>query len=197
MHDVPPKPEGLRERKRRQTLQRIAEVGVTLFLAKGYEGTTLDEIAAEAGISRRTFFHYFKSKDEILLARLASYADGIKASVAENASAGAPLDVAREALLKVLNGFQHPHMVAIARLMRDSGALRNRRHPSYTQFEQSLYEGLCELWPAKERRDRLRLVAMIAIGAVRLSTEAWQQENCTRPLAEYFQDAFRNLKAEI
>ncbi len=35
------------------------------FLAKGYQETTLDEIAAAAGISRRTFFYYFKSKNEI------------------------------------------------------------------------------------------------------------------------------------
>ena len=74
MDDVLLKPEGLRERKRRQTLQRIAEVGLSLFLRKGYEATTLDEIAAAAGISRRTFFYYFKSKDEVLLAYLGGYA---------------------------------------------------------------------------------------------------------------------------
>ena len=45
MPNVLPKTEGLRERNRRQTLQRIADVGVELFLAKGYEATTLDEIA--------------------------------------------------------------------------------------------------------------------------------------------------------
>ena len=49
---------GLRERKRRDTLQRIAQTGLDLFIAKGYEETTLDDIAAAAGISRRTFFHY-------------------------------------------------------------------------------------------------------------------------------------------
>mgnify|MGYP006182937953 CR=1 FL=1 len=59
--------EGLRERKRRATRQRIAEVGLQLFLTNGYESTTLDAIAAEAGISRRTFFSYFKSKDDVIL----------------------------------------------------------------------------------------------------------------------------------
>ncbi len=59
--------QGVRERKRRETLQRITDAGIRLFVEKGYEATTLDEIAAAAGISRRTFFYYFKSKDEILL----------------------------------------------------------------------------------------------------------------------------------
>jgi AcrR family transcriptional regulator len=51
---------------RRETRQRIAEVGQRLFLTRGYEGTTLDVIAAEADISRRAFFSYFKSKDDII-----------------------------------------------------------------------------------------------------------------------------------
>ena len=59
--------EGARERKRRETRHRIAETALRLFLAHGFEGTTLDVIAAESEISRRTFFSYFKSKDDILL----------------------------------------------------------------------------------------------------------------------------------
>ena len=63
-----PKEEGLRERKRRETLRRIAEQGLKLFLTNGFEATTLDQIAEAAGISRRTFFYYFKSKEDILMA---------------------------------------------------------------------------------------------------------------------------------
>ena len=51
----------------RKTLERIAETGLKLFSRNGYEATTLDAIAEAAGISRRTFFYYFKSKEEILL----------------------------------------------------------------------------------------------------------------------------------
>ena len=58
--------EGARARKRRETRQHIAETGLRLFLTNGYENTTLDSIAAEAGISRRTFFSYFKSKEDLL-----------------------------------------------------------------------------------------------------------------------------------
>ena len=62
-----PVPEGLRERKQRETRRRIAETGLKLFLANGYDATTLDAIAEAADISRRTFFSYFKSKEEIML----------------------------------------------------------------------------------------------------------------------------------
>ena len=197
MRDAPPKLEGLRERKRRETLQRIAEVGLKLFLANGYEATTLDEIAEAAGISRRTFFYYFKSKDEILLAHLGSYADALKASVLENASAAMPLDIARDAMLKLAARIQSSQMLAVARLIRENEALRDRRLARHLQLEQALHEALCALWPGEERRDRLRLVAMVSIGAMRLAGDAWFQEDGKRPLVEYIRDAFENLKAEF
>ena len=197
MPNVVPKTEGLRERNRRQTLQRIADVGVELVLAKGYEATTLDEIAARAGISRRTFFYYFKSKDEILLAHIESYADALKDAVLNSSSAASPLDVARDALLKLSNFFQSSRVIAIARLMQEGEPLRVRRQGGYLQIEPALYDALCELWPAKGRRDRLRLVAMVSAGTLRLAVDKWLEQEGKRPLAKFIQDAFGNLKAEI
>jgi AcrR family transcriptional regulator len=197
MHDALPKTEGLRERNRRQTLQRIAEVGVELFIAKGYEATTLDEIAAAAGISRRTFFYYFKSKDDILLAHLEGYEEALKTEILENSSAGVPVDIVRDALLKLSTRFQSSQAVATARLMRESEALRTRRQGNYLELEQAIHEALCALWPGKQRRDRLRLVAMASMGAMRLAVDTWLEQDGKRPLAKHVEDAFKNLKAEI
>ena len=48
--------EGLRERKRRQTRERIAQAAMTLFLDQGFEATTIDQIAEAADVSKRGFF---------------------------------------------------------------------------------------------------------------------------------------------
>lgn len=192
-----PAKEGLRERNRRQTLQRITDVGMELFLANGYEATTLDEIAAAAGISRRTFFYYFKSKDDILLAHIASYDDALRASIRDHAAAGAPIDVVREALLEISARFQTSRTVAISRMIRESEVLSSRKHRNELHREQVLYEALCEVWPAKDRRDRLRLVAMAASGALRIAVDAWLEQGGKRQLTKYIQDAFANLKAAI
>ncbi|WP_375789200.1 TetR/AcrR family transcriptional regulator [Bradyrhizobium sp. Pha-3] len=197
MSEAVTKPEGLRERNRRQTLQHIAEVGIELFLAKGYDATTLDEIAAAAGISRRTFFYYFKSKDDILLAHLAGYDDELKASVLEHDSAGSPIDVVREAMLDVAARFETSRLMAIIRLIRQSEALSASRYGNNLRREQVVYETLCEIWPARERRDRLRLVAMVSIGTLRLAVDTWIEHGRKRKLTTYVQDAFANLKAEI
>lgn len=197
MTDAATEPEGLRERKRRQTLERLSEVGLELFAAKGYEATTIDEIAAAAGISRRTFFYYFDSKEDILLAYVGGYTDALKALVVENAAAGAPLDIVRDAVLKLVAPHRESQMIATARLVRQSEALRARNHGGFQRFEQAVLEGLCELWPKRENRERWRLVAMISIGALRLAVDSWIEQDGKRPLAKYVQEVFRRLKTEL
>jgi AcrR family transcriptional regulator len=58
----------LRERKKRATRERLLEVALQLFVQRGYDATTMDEIAARADVSRATAFNYFPRKEEFLLA---------------------------------------------------------------------------------------------------------------------------------
>ncbi|HMO00956.1 MAG TPA: TetR/AcrR family transcriptional regulator [Miltoncostaeaceae bacterium] len=61
-----PEPEGLRERKKRQTREAIAAAALDLFARQGYAATTIAQIAAAADVSPRTVFGYFASKEELI-----------------------------------------------------------------------------------------------------------------------------------
>src|ERR1700680_2472107 len=96
------KPEGLRERKRRETLQRIAEAGLNLFIQNGYEATTLEAIAAAARISPRTFFYYFKTKDEVLqFWHDDGFVEALRPTLHEESRDQTPLAAARPCLLRL------------------------------------------------------------------------------------------------
>ncbi|TDD25528.1 TetR/AcrR family transcriptional regulator [Nonomuraea diastatica] len=58
--------ESRRERKKRETRQRIVMVAIKLFEEQGYEQTTMAQIAAAADVDPKTFSNYFRSKDEVL-----------------------------------------------------------------------------------------------------------------------------------
>ncbi|WP_353112530.1 TetR family transcriptional regulator [Microbacterium sp.] len=59
----------LRELSRRAIRQRLGDVAIRIFAERGYAATTVDEVAAAAGISERTFFRYFGTKDQVLFFR--------------------------------------------------------------------------------------------------------------------------------
>ncbi len=190
--------EGLRERKRRETRHRIAETGLRLFLANGYENTTLDAIAAEAGISRRTFFSYFKSKEDILFVWQSEGWNNVWADLRTVSPDENPLDAVRDVFVKQLAHYATDEMSTIDQLLRSSESLRARKQAAYEAQEQALLATLCEVWRHPQLRPVLRMVAMASIGVVRLSLETWIQQGTTnRPLAEVLQEGFASLKFAI
>jgi len=59
----------LRESKKRETRQRISDVATKLFVARGFDAVTLDEVAVAAKVSKMTVFNYFPRKEDLMLDR--------------------------------------------------------------------------------------------------------------------------------
>src|SRR5262245_52163615 len=92
---------GLRGRKQDFVRGEIWNAAVDLFATKGYDRTTVEEIADAAGVSRRTFFRYYASKDDLMVKAIDSYGDLLTTAVRSATPGAAPLEIVRQVVTRV------------------------------------------------------------------------------------------------
>ena len=167
---------GLRARKRQQTRERLTRAAMTLFLERGFEATTLDDIAAAADVSRRSFFHYFASKEDVVFAWQEEIITALIAAVAARPAGESMLTAAENAIAAMVKQLDPGEAIAMARLKRDNPALQARNQVKYEMLERTLAEALGKRAGHKTERLQARLVAMITTGAMRIGDELWTAE---------------------
>src|SRR2546423_9702248 len=140
----------VRERTRRAVRGELAQLAVELFVEKGYDETTIDDLAAAAGMSKRTFFRYFASKEELVMGKY----EVLGEQLAEDLAAR-PADEPIWASLRQVFGRVVDHVerggtaaVALEKMVRDHPAL-NARYLERGSRMQGLLHG--------EARTRTRL----------------------------------------
>jgi AcrR family transcriptional regulator len=189
---------GLRERKRLETRERIAKAAMTLFLERGFDATTVEEIAAAADVSKRSFFDYFPTKEDVVAAWQDSFGSALTEAVAAR-PAGEPLArVVEEALLAVLaTALAQPQALAPGHLVRETPALCARDHLKYARLEDRLVAALSERAPGETDQLRIRLLAMVAVGALRVGSEFWHANPRPEPVLGYVRHLFDTVWAEL
>src|ERR1700722_5851331 len=91
-------PVGLRERKKRLMRKQLSDTATELFLERGFDAVRVAEIAEACGVSEKTVFNYFPTKESLILDRLESTMASLRTGLAEP---GVP---PTEAALRILDG---------------------------------------------------------------------------------------------
>jgi AcrR family transcriptional regulator len=163
---------GLRERKREKALQSIRDAALDLFIEKGFDATTVDEIAERAEVSRATFFRHFGSKGEVVFRRRSDAS--LRASVlARPSSEGdllAAIGAIREGWLPTLEP------LAVERQTRAASTSPMLRGLSYDldhQLQATMSEALAERRGLKGPDHRCVVVSSVAFAAFSDAVNAW------------------------
>ncbi|MFB7425551.1 TetR family transcriptional regulator [Streptomyces hydrogenans] len=211
---------GLRERKKKATRAALAEAAVRLAAEHGVENVTVDAISAAAGVSTRTFFNYFDSRDEVFVMIGADSGARVRDAVLVAPAGRAPLDVLREALAAELEEVEQQHETwrLHAEVLGSNPQLLARTLGAHMADELLLAEALAERVGAgsplftedrpahgspreRERRRALplypRLLAAVGGTAVRIAVEHWCVRQGETPFAEVFRETFEQLAAGL
>src|ERR1022692_2985085 len=78
-----PEAEGLRERKKRLMRQQLSDTATQMFMERGFDAVRVTEIAEACGVSEKTVFNYFPTKESLILDRLESTMASLRAGLAE------------------------------------------------------------------------------------------------------------------
>ncbi|RFC00690.1 TetR family transcriptional regulator [Rhizobium leguminosarum bv. trifolii] len=186
--------EGRRQRKRRQTRERIEQAAMTLFLQRGFEATTIEDITEAADVSKRSFFDYFPSKDEVVFAWQDSFADRLMAQIAARPAEEPSVAVVKAAITATVVASVDERGLALGELIHRTPALKARDQLKYARLEQKLAEALLlRKGNDPEERSRMRVLAAVVIGALRVGAELWQQ----RPPGAAPQDFAHEILTEL
>jgi AcrR family transcriptional regulator len=139
---------GLRERKKQQTRQQIAEAARTLFSERGFEQVTVAEIARAADVSTQTVFNYFPTKEDLVYWRLESFEDELLQTIRERAPGESALAAfgrfvrAPRGMLGDYDAEAREALAALTRMIVSSPALLAREQQIFARFTEALAQEL-------------------------------------------------------
>jgi AcrR family transcriptional regulator len=135
---------GLRERKKRQTRELLAETARRLFTERGFERVSVAEIAREADVSEKTVFNYFPTKEDLVYWRLESFEEELLDAIRSRAEGESVLDAfgrfvaAPRGMLASPDEERRERLAALSRMIAASPALLAREQQIFAGYTESL-----------------------------------------------------------
>jgi AcrR family transcriptional regulator len=172
----------LHERKQELVRAELANAAWELFGKHGYEDTTVAEIAAAAGVSRRTFFRYYASKEDVLTETTDEVAEAMLAAMAARPRDEAPLRSIEQALIPVLEARLLPgdRSRTIIRLLRESRTLRRAMLERHALMEERLAVQLADRLSSDPAKDSTpALLAFVARAMMDTAFNVWYDQERT------------------
>ena len=201
---VVPPPEtsapGRRERKKLETRAALEAAALRLFAERGYEQTTVDEIAEAADVAVRTFFRYFQSKQHVLFGDVAlGIAARLRTALRERPAKETPVEAVRAALgaMELDDAEQQRQVLDRLRLLQRLPELGGTYHLLFQQLHDVIAEEVAERTGKPVADLHPQLLAAAATGALKAALTVFEVSGGRRQLAELRDKAYTLLTAGL
>lgn len=165
-----------REQKRARLRLDLMRAAVDLMKEQGFDGTTVEQIAARAGTSPATFFRYFRTKEDVLFGDTPDRLEALRQTLAAADPTRSPVLVIEQAMAEQLMSFANFDDETIERecleIWATEQAPRRRYMEIVVEWEAVLAEFLAARWSIPVTDSRCRLTAMVVITVIRDALEA-------------------------
>lgn len=181
------------ERKRQLVSSELTEAALQLLARKGFDAVTIDEIVTTAGVSRRTFFRYFASKEDVVVQFLADMGVGIHAELAARPEGEPPSVALRHAVWVPIAacGDHSERVLPVVRLILRTPALRARFLEHQAQWSDELTGEVARRLGRDAGADMYpRLAAGMALSAFDAVLQRWSESDGAEDPARLTDRAF-------
>jgi AcrR family transcriptional regulator len=179
----------LRQKHADATRQRILDEAMTLFLAQGFEATTVEEIADRADVSPRTFFRYFATKDALLFSDFETRMEKLQTLIDQRPEGEAPLDTLVAVIGELVDEIDDdPDQRALAqRLLAERPSLRSYQRSAIAEHsEGQITESLARRAGLAPDDLGLRALTAAAAGWIDLALKEWLSLDPPEPFGPTF-----------
>lgn len=190
---------GLRARKKLQTRRRIEEAALDLIERNGIDAVTVQDITAAADVAPRTFFRYFDTKDDVVLADYGDRLERLLAILRERPVTEAPWDSLREAFRTVIadDTAEHSDMGRRIAVMVASPSVAARSLQLQIGWEQDLAAEIGRRRPAGPGDATPSLLAAAALAVMRAAIRQWSSSPEELDLPTFVEQCFDHLASGL
>ena len=190
---------GLRERNRQERHERIRAAALALFLERGFDAVTVEEVAERAAVSPSTLFRYFPTKEDLLVGDEADRLDVLRDAFADRPEGEPVIASVRAALVVLAEGFQAvgPDLPKRYSVIRETPSLTARLLEQQAAREDTLAAVISERIQGPGADLRARLLAATGLAILRVAMRQWIGSGAEGQLSVLVGDAFDVLAREL
>ena len=185
-----------RDQHKSRTRQALRESALELFAAQGFDETTTEEIAEKAGVSVRTFFRYFPTKELVLFFGRYDFIQAFVAALLQQPKSLDDLDAMRAAFIESAPGFadRRKALRLYERAVASSPTLRGREQDRQIEDVHTIAEAVASRRGLSQPDEECSLLAAIGLLTYRRALGRWLARSASGDFAELIDDEFDLLE---